>query len=412
MKQLPFFFHFLIFILVFNSNSTAQFSLCGNSIFADACSDASTPSICEIDGISGNLVGYTANAFDLTTMLNFCGPNTMVSNSVWIGFTPIISDLELFFDISNCSNPNGIQAAIIETDCSTFATTLTCVNGTSSSFLLVASGLIPGNPYYIFLDGFAGSTCDWEISVEVGLPAPSISVLLSGGLICESGQSTTLTANVNPSNGNYIYRWFDSSGDLIPNETSSSLTTSTIGQYTVEVRDVNNCCPAEATSTVAIAANPPVATLLNTPASLDLDCTQTGMVTLEADAFVASGNAQYFWLDPNGLAPCGTLQNCETVDVSIPGTYTFIVLDLDTGCSDEVTAEVTDIFGTCCPNILDVDGTPIANGFYTAHTKVHSSSSVINGTTVFFEAGTEICLDPNFEVELGAVFEAKINDCQ
>ena len=66
--------------------------------------------------------------------------------------------------------------------------------------------------------------------------------------------------------------------------------------------------------------------------------------------------------------------------------------------------------GNNCPTTLSVPGT-IASGTYQASMTVTSNGTVPNGNTVIFKAGTDIELQPYFEVQLGGVLTTLIEGC-
>ncbi len=63
-----------------------------------------------------------------------------------------------------------------------------------------------------------------------------------------------------------------------------------------------------------------------------------------------------------------------------------------------------------CPDILDNPGI-IASDIYNASNYITSDGMVMNGENVSYKAGNYIRLTANFEVQLGAEFEAIIEDC-
>ena len=91
-----------------------------------------------------------------------------------------------------------------------------------------------------------------------------------------------------------------------------------------------------------------------------------------------------------------------------------------------VTATATDSLGNTselaqcivhCPNNnLTLDNTPLPEGLSQAVFTIQSKGTAVNGTSVIFEAGTSINLEGDgsnqFEVEAGALFEARIGGCQ
>lgn len=76
------------------------------------------------------------------------------------------------FDIScfGCASGNGIQAAVLGTqDCVDFTFVSACLGNipTGSTQTLVATNLIPGQVYYICIDGSGGALCDYAINGSV-----------------------------------------------------------------------------------------------------------------------------------------------------------------------------------------------------------------------------------------------------
>jgi hypothetical protein len=65
---------------------------------------------------------------------------------------------------------------------------------------------------------------------------------------------------------------------------------------------------------------------------------------------------------------------------------------------------------SCIPDLV-VNANPIAEGTYHAQQTILSAGTVLPGDTVVFKAGQNISLDPEFEVKLGAQFEAIIENC-
>ena len=167
---------------------------------------------------------------------------------------------------------------------------------------------------------------------------------------------------------------------------------------------------------------------------------------------IASGvGAIYIQDDQDGEAPAPLCQDV-TVDLDASGQAMIDVFDIDAGShdndsiatmelnvttfdcsadgSDIVTLTVTDASGNfedctaivtindplnvCCPAVREVPNTPTDSKQYDASTQVISDAEVKLGdgnTNIIFEAGNNVHLSPGFEVQQGAVFEAKIGPC-
>ncbi len=93
---------------------------------------------------------------------------TTVENNQWFAFTATSATVTMQIECLSCASGAGIQAAILETpdNCVTFNLVSPCLGninaGTTQT--LTANGLIPGNVYYLMLDGQAGAVCDYAIN--------------------------------------------------------------------------------------------------------------------------------------------------------------------------------------------------------------------------------------------------------
>lgn len=112
-----------------------------------------------LDGYCGSTNGYTD---DPAAIPAFCA---FIDNNSWVAFIADSSYVELEITSFNCAFMNGIQVAIMYTpDCSSFSVVSNCWNiGTEGTGIVSASGLNPGEIYYVMFDGWAGDLCDYTI---------------------------------------------------------------------------------------------------------------------------------------------------------------------------------------------------------------------------------------------------------
>jgi len=89
--------------------------------------------------------------------------------------------------------------------------------------------------------------------------------------------------------------------------------------------------------------------------------------------------------------------------------FTIRTQDLFTNKSK--TSSYTVIFDSCVPT-LTVNNGNLNNPVYAAAQKVNSAGTIANNGNVVFQSGTQICLNNNFTVPLGAEFAAEIAACQ
>ncbi|MBN2682657.1 MAG: T9SS type A sorting domain-containing protein [Bacteroidales bacterium] len=153
----------IIIVLIYGNLGFSQFA-------GDFCSTATY--ISSIDSVFGTtLASYTDHVSasdtideDQSPLGNvFCGS---IENNSWFEFTASDTVLEFYVSVSNCSYGDGIQMEIYESfDCYNFSSVSNCENtGLMTDFTMVATGLIPGNNYFIMVDGQAGDVCDYNLT--------------------------------------------------------------------------------------------------------------------------------------------------------------------------------------------------------------------------------------------------------
>ncbi|MCU0347411.1 MAG: hypothetical protein MUC59_10735, partial [Saprospiraceae bacterium] len=129
------------------------------------------------------LCGADLDGLQATTVLNsptisippnfafFC-QNSVIDNNQWIGFSPCTPSVNLLIQVNGCAMGNGLQAVIFESgDCQDFVAVSNCLTEITpfTTGVLTADNLVPGNVYYLMIDGFIGDACDYEVSVLSGV---------------------------------------------------------------------------------------------------------------------------------------------------------------------------------------------------------------------------------------------------
>ncbi len=177
---------------------------CTNTL-PSSSSCATATMVCDFNGQCGSTAApsvqtwpalTSASCFSLqnNSFIKFIAASTTASFSVWIPTTirPNYLDggLQMLFFSGNCNGP---------------VTTYGCYehiypySGTGQPLISVitASGLTPGNTYYLMIDGYNGDNCTFTIAANTGVnvldinpPAPSI---------CENG-----SVNLSASGGNGV----------------------------------------------------------------------------------------------------------------------------------------------------------------------------------------------------------------
>ncbi len=326
----------------YNNNNNGQFGICVSTPDNDNCANAQQ--ICDLNGYGG----VTSSAYTIDQPCNMCGignpssPNpgcvfgtgytgtspVQIDNNSWLSFTADSTAAELFVQVNVCANGNGMQMQIFEgVGCCNFIPVSNFLETTTSQSI-IATGLTPGNTYYIVVDGFAGDVCSYTISATSGVDV--VRVVPNDAAIC-LGDTVTLNAQVN-GGGSYTYSWTSQPNDpslTTPSAPSITVTPTTSTLYSVSI--TGKCgTPSVATAYVTVNPNPTViASALDTVLCMGESTTLLG---------AASGGLfdyNYYWsgaplLD---IIPPFPLP-AAIFTPSAPGNYNIVVQAIDTiGCN-------------------------------------------------------------------------------
>lgn len=290
-----------------------------NPAAGDNCG-APTP-ICNLNGYCGNTSStYTVDSpGNLGTL--FCGS---IENNSWLSFTADASTATLNVFVSNCTYDWGIQMQIYTTtDCNTFTAVSNCWNpGIMENGTITATGLTPGQPYYLMIDGYAGDVCDYVISAGDGVMSIDAGPDVS---IC-GGQSTNLAAS-----GGTIYHWSPTTGLSNPNVANPVATPTTTTTYTVSVTGGNPSCPSTMTDQVTVTINS------STPTAGSNSPICSGQ-TINLTSTPASATS-YSWSGPNGFTSSAQNPSLTSATPSNSGVYTVTVTN--SGCTGTASVNVS-----------------------------------------------------------------------
>ncbi|MBP6827963.1 MAG: hypothetical protein KA165_15480, partial [Saprospiraceae bacterium] len=134
---------------------------CQGDVFfpSDPCADACLFN-CFIDGFKGNTGGFTPD-----TGIVFCGT---IETSQWFAFTASAAQTTLTAMPSLCIFGNGVQISVYS-DCHGSPIPNGCNGGISGGGnfpVSVTVDLVPGDIYYLMIDGYAGDLCDFTLDVS------------------------------------------------------------------------------------------------------------------------------------------------------------------------------------------------------------------------------------------------------
>lgn len=308
----------------------ATMPLCSASTPAgNTCSQAAL--ICDVNGYCGSTSAtYTSDSWPALSAA-FCGS---IENNSFIQFVANASTVSLNVWVTSSTSNLGIQILVFSTPtCGGPVTAYTCVSPMAPSptaTSVTASGLTPGQTYYMMIDGYAGDVCNYVIGVNSGIQV-SGQIISSATNICV-GSPVTLTA----SGGNGVYTW-NPSPDLSATTGSVVIATPTnqgAHVYTMTTNSSNPLCPSTSVSTVTVNAfSPP------TPyAGID-DTVCLGSPINLVGTQTSSSNAMLWQTLTSGISPTPTVSFAPnfsnltpTVTVNQPGLYQFILRETNTVC--------------------------------------------------------------------------------
>ncbi len=303
---------------------------CATSAAAGNTCDVATL-ICDVNGYCGSTAAtYTADSWPSLSSA-FCGS---IENNSFIQFVANASTVSLNVWVTSSTSNLGIQILIFSTtSCGGTVTPYTCVSPLAPSTApssVTATGLTPGNTYYMMIDGYAGDVCNYVIGVNSGIQV-SGQIIASTTNVC-LGNPVTLTA----SGGNGIYSW-TASPDL--SATSGSVvianpTTQGAHVYTMTTNSSNPFCPSTSVSNVTINAFAPP-----TPYAGVDDTVCFGNPILLSGTQTSAANTMSWQYLATGIVPTPTVSFAPnfssltpTVTVNQPGVYKFILRETNSVC--------------------------------------------------------------------------------
>lgn len=334
-----------------------------NPAAGNTCATA-TP-ICDLNGYCGSTASsYTADYWPELNSV-FCGS---IENNSFLIFTASATSMTFNVWLNSSSEGDGIQIMVFSSSgyCSGSITSYVCWSpgtATAGPTAVTATGLTPGNNYYIMIDGYAGDVCDYTIGIQSGALIPvSVASSIAGGQTICLGESATLTA----SGGSGSYAWDPAGVGLSALNTQSVVATPTSeGTFTYSVTSGagSTLCPSSnlATTTVQV-----VNCTCSVTASNSGNICPGGNANITATTVPDATN--YSWTGPNGYTATG--QNVLAITPpTTPGTYDYVV----TATVPAGTCASTTSIVVYEPPTVQVSDTIICNSTVMAETVLASS---------------------------------------
>ncbi|MEM6963543.1 MAG: T9SS type A sorting domain-containing protein [Bacteroidota bacterium] len=232
--------------------------------------------------------------------------------------------------------------------------------------------------------------CQETASATVGaLPGPPADAGADGVIDCQNFQVTLDGSNSNNGAGGVSYQWTTSSGSILSGGNTAFPVVNAAGAYVLQITDIVTGCTATDIANVTANISLPVA---DAGADQTIDCT-SAQVNLNGSNSASGGNITYLWTTTNGNIVSGETSTNPLVNAT--GTYTLVVTDNGTGCTqaDDVvvlgntTAPVADAGPSgslnCNVGNVTLDGSASSTGgTFTYQWTTNNGNIVSGGTTL------------------------------
>lgn len=289
---------------------------CASTAASDECSN--TPLICDLNGYCGNTSGsYTAG--NTSGLGNFCGS---IENNSWLSFVASGTTASLAFNSAGCQdNSSGIQAVIYaSSNCTSFTEVSNCVSqgsGSGSFTISTNVNLVPGQTYYVMVDGFGGNVCSYTVGAQAGV---ALGQTLTGSSQLCPGTTGVIGASSTASS----YSWTSNPAGTYPNTQTITITPTVTTTYTLTMGS-SACTPTG----VTIVKTVTVTNTLN-PANI----TAPSLVCFGSNVSLTSltNGGTYVWTGPSGFTSnvqSPTINNWTSAN---NGTYS-LTINYGGGCS-------------------------------------------------------------------------------
>ena len=287
---------------------------------SDDCAGAPLMS-CNLDGYVGSSAGYTSGP----PPDPFCG---LVENDQYFRFEVDEVPVAISIVPENCTTAKGLQASLYLTDdCSSFTQVSLCASfGSAMPLNVVSTSVSVGDICYLMIDGFEGDICDFTINVVQGI-LPDVEADAENAELC-LGNQIQLDGTASTQRTNVEYLWTSSNGgNIVSGETTLTPTVDALGDYTLSVVDIVDCCIDETTITVSENMDEPT---FNFQPTYTVTCLDP-IITIDPNLANPTDFA-YSWSTLDGMISNSAILTNSSIDVELQGTYTLEIEDLITGC--------------------------------------------------------------------------------
>lgn len=220
---------------------------------------------------------------------------TVIHNNHFFAFTADAPTATFTITVFGCDGGGCLQAAVLSTsNCINFGFVSPCINiNPNSTATLTATGLTPGQVYYLTFDGCNGAICQYAIN------APSPIINGPAGPFCLPGNTTATYTTASVSNWTISP---PSAGVILGNATANSITVNWQQPGPAQVCAQSLACPNAPIECINVDVG------LNTFSTQQVKLCQGKSVECAGNTYTAPGNYQVSVPTPGG---CSELVTCQ-----------------------------------------------------------------------------------------------------
>ena len=244
--------------------------------------------------------------------------------------------------------------------------------------------------YSVTITGENGCTDVRSIDVADNFIAPEADAGPDAMITCTQSQSTLNAGGNSLTGGTLSYQWIYNGNNL---STETNLSVSAVGTYQLLVTDTENGCTALDEVEITSDENIPEVVLEEIAT---LDCNTT-TVLLSGINSTAGDNISYQWLDENDTP----ISYDVNIEVEAIGSYTFVVINEDNGCTAELPIQVEENFAIPAPLVEDIKILNCLQDKFTAEV-INQNTEVTNISYQWFNLNDGITLSETNSLEIDA----------
>ena len=314
-------------------------------------------------------------------------PNTIYEFSAWMTSVHPSSPAELQFSINGVllGDPFNLTSATCSWE--NFFESWNSGSNTSVEICIINQNTQPSGNDFAIDDITFGPVCSGTDEVTVTVVDVFATANPFESIPCSATNGINLDGNGSTVGPNVTYEWMTTNGNIVSGANTLNPLVDQPGIYVLTVSIATSFGPCEAMATVEVVADIPPTAMAATDAHINCLNT-TGFI----NGFNSSTGPfiEYQWTTTNGFIFNG--ENDLVAEVS-EGTYTLIVTDILTGCTDEAMTEVTADLNPptadaeplnnidCNNTIALIDGSGSSGGMNLAYNWTTINGSITAGST-------------------------------